>query len=88
MHQQISKELKTERGAELARLDNQLRQEYFSQLVNAELQLLVEKVEDGIATGTSCRYAQVRCPAQSARENELIRVRVEQVHADHVSGRC
>jgi threonylcarbamoyladenosine tRNA methylthiotransferase MtaB len=87
MPNQICRELKTARGAELAELDNQLRQEYFSRLVGAELQLLVEKVAGGIAAGTSCRYAPVRCPAEGARENELIRVRVEQAHADHVSGR-
>lgn len=84
MTNQIPKELKTARGSELARLDEQLRKEYFSRLVGEELQLLVEKVENGIATGTACRYVQVRCPVEEAQENELISVRVEQAFADHV----
>lgn len=84
---QISKELKSQRGAELARVDQELRLEYFQRLTGEKLQLLVERHEPGWASGTSCRFAPVRCEVEAqVQENELIPVRVMEAFSDHV--RC
>jgi threonylcarbamoyladenosine tRNA methylthiotransferase MtaB len=85
MPDQIEKTVKTERGKLLSELEKELQRQYFGQLLGQDLQLLVEHVDSsGIATGTSCRYAQVRCVLPAAQENELVNVRVERVETDHV----
>ena len=78
MENQISKKIKSERGAEIAALEKELKREYFESLVGENLQLLVEKVNgDKTVTGTSCRYATVNALAPNAKENELITVEIE-----------
>ncbi len=85
MSDQISKPVKSERGAILAKLEIELQQNYFHSLVGQNLQLLVESVDTkGIAAGTSCRYAQVRCLLPTAEENDLTTVRVQHVASGHV----
>ncbi len=80
MTDQIPKSVKSERGRVLLDLESQLKREYFDTLVGERLQLLVEKVdENGIASGTSCRYAQIRVRAPEAQENSLIDVVVDRV---------
>ena len=49
------------------------------------MQLLIENVgEDGVASGTSCRYAQVKCELPEATENDLVNVKIQRVEADHL----
>jgi threonylcarbamoyladenosine tRNA methylthiotransferase MtaB len=81
---QIGKELKTQRSAVLATLDQQLRQDYFTRLIGEDLQMLVERNDGGWATGTSCRYAQARCCDTTAAENELVSVRVVEASVNQV----
>ncbi len=88
MEEQISKKIKSERGARIAALEKDLKREYFQNLVGEELQLLVEKVnDDKTVTGTSCRYATVNAIAANASENELITVKIETA-GDTLSGRA
>ena len=88
MENQISKKIKSERGAEIAALEKELKREYFESLVGENLQLLVEKVNgDKTVTGTSCRYATVNALAPNATENELITVEIESA-GDVLSGRA
>lgn len=88
MENQISKKIKSERGAEIAALEKELKREYFESLVGENLQLLVEKVNgDKTVTGTSCRYATVNALAPNAKENELITVEIESA-GDVLSGRA
>ena len=77
MTDQISKAVKSERGRVVAELDSELKQQYFDRLVGERLQLLVEKVDDdGIASGTSCRYAPIRANVTGAEENSLVDVEI------------
>lgn len=85
MLDQIEKPLKSERGQRLAKLETELRASYYQKLIGAELQLLVEDVSSaGIASGTSCRYASVRCVDSSAKENDLMHVRITEAAIDHL----
>ena len=87
MTDQISKPVKSERGKILADVEIELQQLYFQSLVGQELQLLVENVNaSGTASGTSCRYAQIRCPETNASENDLVRIVVDRVDDGHLWG--
>jgi threonylcarbamoyladenosine tRNA methylthiotransferase MtaB len=86
MPDQIIKSVKAERSIELARLDAELRRDYFYQLIGQEIQLLVEKYENGEASGTSCRYAQVQCPHPGIGENTLVPVRIVQIKSEILVG--
>lgn len=60
---QIDAEVKAERMRRLAALEVALRDDYFGKLVGKPLRVLVEKIDDGVAFGTSCRYATCAFPA-------------------------
>lgn len=77
MTEQIPKAVKSERGRVLMELESDLKRDYFQSLVGERLQLLVEKVDDGTVSGTSCRYAPIRAKAVGVTENELIDVVIE-----------
>jgi threonylcarbamoyladenosine tRNA methylthiotransferase MtaB len=77
MPNQIEKSVKTERGQIVRELEQQLMRRYFNSLVGQKLQLLVESVdEEGVARGTSCRYATVQASGNNFVENELVDVTV------------
>ena len=85
MDDQISKEVKQQRGRVVKQLETELRSKYFDSLVNQELQLLVENVDgDGVARGTSCRYAPVKVTDGRLDDNDLATVRVVGNQGDHV----
>jgi threonylcarbamoyladenosine tRNA methylthiotransferase MtaB len=75
MPEQISKQVKGERGRELAWLEGELRKAYFTTLAGMRLRVLVEStVADSPQTliGTACRYAPVLLPAGAAPCGELV----------------
>lgn len=85
MADQIPKAVKTERGQRVRELETQLRDEYFHSLVGQNVQLLVEHIDDqNVASGTSCRYANVRVAADGMQENDLVDVRVTSVADGHL----
>ena len=87
MTDQIPKSIKSQRGRVLKELETELKHEYFKRLIGERLQLLVEKVDqDGIASGTSCRYAQIRVEAPDAKENSLIDVVIDRIEDDALVG--
>jgi len=72
---QLPKLLKQQRARELARIETELRDAYFSSLLGKRLRVLVESpLEDrpGHAIGTSCRYAPVEAPIAVAASGELV----------------
>lgn len=89
MPDQIDKATKTERSERVRGLETELRGRYYRSLVGEKLQLLVEHVdESGTASGTSCRYAQVRAEGEALAENDLIDVKIIGATNDHLVGRC
>ncbi len=86
MGDQISPALKAERGAKLAELETELRQQYFQQLVGQRLQVLVEKADHLEAMGTSCRYAPVRFPQGSVQEDDLVHVEIIDAEQNQLVG--
>jgi len=74
---QIPKLVKQQRGRELARLETELRDAYFSGLLGRRLQVLVENPQpDGGPgfSGTSCRYAPVEVSMAPQRVGDLVDV--------------
>ena len=78
MDDQIPKSVKAQRGKTLMELETDLKQNYLESLVGERLQLLTERVhDDGTASGTSCRYAQVRARVPDAEESRLVNVQID-----------
>ncbi len=74
---QLSKQVKHERGQELARVEAELRAKYFASLEGKRLRVLVESPLEGKpnrVVGTSCRYATVELPSALADCGEFIDV--------------
>jgi tRNA A37 methylthiotransferase MiaB len=54
--------------------------------VGREHEVVVERVEDGVARGTARAFATLRFPAGGARRGEVVRVRVERSDGEECAG--
>jgi len=71
---QLPKAVKQERGQELARVEAELRDKYFASLRGMQLRVLVESPlaeRPDRVVGTSCRYAPVEVPRNTAPYGEF-----------------
>jgi threonylcarbamoyladenosine tRNA methylthiotransferase MtaB len=83
----VPPQIKNERCARLADVENTLRQEYFGSLVGRCLTVLPEghsETTEGLLRGTSCRYAPVELPAGTIESGALVRARATAVNGDHL----
>jgi threonylcarbamoyladenosine tRNA methylthiotransferase MtaB len=74
---QLSKQIKHDRGQELALVEAELQAAYFASLKGRGLRVLVESPLEGDPTrvvGTSCRYATVEMPRELANCGEFVDV--------------
>ncbi|MEO2021949.1 MAG: tRNA (N(6)-L-threonylcarbamoyladenosine(37)-C(2))-methylthiotransferase MtaB [Pirellulaceae bacterium] len=77
----ISKQVKKQRGQQLAQLEQQQRGHFFQRLVGRQLQVLAESTvadQAGWLQGTSARYATVRFPGPAEWIGQLVSVEAEQ----------
>ncbi len=77
MADQVPAAVKSQRAAELTALSDRLRDRYYRRLRGRRLQVLVEPrpaARPGYLIGTSCRYAPVEVPAESARVRDFTTV--------------
>ncbi|HSN13967.1 MAG TPA: tRNA (N(6)-L-threonylcarbamoyladenosine(37)-C(2))-methylthiotransferase MtaB [Anaeromyxobacteraceae bacterium] len=66
-----------ERARELVALSDRRWRAFLKGLSGHVLEVVVERVEGGLARGTARRYATVRWPASGERRGQVVRVRVE-----------
>ena len=96
MEHQIPKQVKSERGKIVGKLESELRSQYFASLNGQQLQLLVERYDEQTRqiSGTTCRYAPTAVGVDDAFqfsdvEGQLLTVRVEQVQSSKIlAKRC
>jgi threonylcarbamoyladenosine tRNA methylthiotransferase MtaB len=77
MEGQVPGPVARERARELVALGERRWRGYLKGLAGHVLEVVVERIEGGLARGTSRQYATVRFPASGERRGELVRVRVE-----------
>lgn len=70
------------RAAELRIAAERNRKAFLDGLRGSELEVVVERVRDGMATGTSRQYVQVRFPAGGASRGDLVTVRAGDAGVD------
>jgi threonylcarbamoyladenosine tRNA methylthiotransferase MtaB len=89
MNDQIAPAVKQERAARLAVLEEELRNEYFEQLIGSEIQVLVERtIRDqlGSVMGTSDRYAMVVFPGGAQDVGRLVNAEIVRRESDRLLG--
>ena len=91
MDNQITKSVKSQRGKVVAELQSECRRAYAESLINARLRMLVEDVSDeGVISGTVCRYLPTRVSKPAglsldelrSRQGQLIEVVVQSAASD------
>ena len=93
MDQQIPKAVKSERGKAIKAVEQELRGDYFQQLIGQPLTMMAERydAETEMMTGTSCRYAPVaiKVAADEAKQldGQLIDVVAESANDKFIAGR-
>ncbi len=89
MSDQIPKQMKSDRGRQLAALESELRGDYFRSLRGTDLDVLVEsKLSPDAAewVGTSCRYAPVVLNLNKQAAGELVTVTAGDLRPDQLIG--
>jgi len=76
MRPAVPREVQRARVRELLALSERRWRAFLAAQAGRELEVVVERIVDGIARGTARRYATVRWPAVHERRGELARVRV------------
>ncbi len=80
----VPRAIRTARVRQVAEIERDLRQRYFSSLIGRRLRVLVEagggRYGDG-RVGTACRYAPVELPAGGYRLGQLVDVKADEVLA-------
>ncbi len=74
MPDQLPARVKARRAADLRELDATLRGRFIESRLGQTVEVLVERVEDGVAEGTTREYLRVRAPAAGASVGELVTV--------------
>jgi threonylcarbamoyladenosine tRNA methylthiotransferase MtaB len=77
MEQAVSRQVQRERAGELLALSERKWRAFLAAQAGRELEVVVERIEDGVARGTSRQFAAVRWPSSGERRGDLARVRVE-----------
>ncbi len=77
MTDQIPGPVARERARELVALGERRWAAFLKGLAGHVVDVVVERVEGGLARGTSRRYASVRWPASDERRGQVVRVRIE-----------
>jgi threonylcarbamoyladenosine tRNA methylthiotransferase MtaB len=75
-----------ERVRELLAVSERKWRAFLHGLTGREVEVIVEKVEGGVARGTARQWATVRWPATTERRGELVRVRVDAADATECWG--
>jgi len=89
MSDQIEPSVKQDRAKRLAVLEEELRHEYFEQLVGGHVQVLIERTlrdRPGYVAGTSDRYATVVLPGGMQDVGRLVNVEVVRRESDRLLG--
>jgi tRNA A37 methylthiotransferase MiaB len=74
MPEQVAAEVKARRAEALRELDVRLRQRFLESRLGEPVEALVERIEGGVAEGTTREYLRVRFPAGDAVVGEAVDV--------------
>ena len=89
MPDQVPGDVKADRRARLAAVENGTRTAYYESLVGDTLDVLLEAApqhEPGLMMGTSCRYAPVSCKSQGLQIGQRYKVRISAADPVGLSG--
>jgi tRNA A37 methylthiotransferase MiaB len=86
MPEQVAVAVARERARELSALSTRRLAAYAAAQRGRELEVAVERVGDGLASGTARNFLSVRWPCSSERRGDLVRVRVEAVDGERCLG--
>ncbi len=75
MGRQVNGAVATERSARLRELGKEMAMNYHRQFLETPINVLVEQVKDGIATGYSAHYIPVEFPAENTKRGEIVSVK-------------
>ncbi|MHC2070362.1 tRNA (N(6)-L-threonylcarbamoyladenosine(37)-C(2))-methylthiotransferase MtaB [Bremerella sp. T1] len=89
MPDQIPGDVKSDRRARLAAVEDQTREAYYRSLVGDTLDVLIEaedRHDPNYATGTSCRYAQVMVDRSQVEIGQRYQVKIDRAESQRVFG--
>ncbi|MBI1246775.1 tRNA (N(6)-L-threonylcarbamoyladenosine(37)-C(2))-methylthiotransferase MtaB [bacterium] len=89
MTDQIPGDVKADRRARLAEVEDQTREAYYRNLVGDNLDVLIEAEDRDnplLSLGTSCRYAQVHCDRSLVEIGQRYRVKIDRASPNALFG--
>ena len=74
LYKDLDPAIKKERVKELLRLNQRLSEQYEEQYYGKEVEVLIEKIEDGLAYGHTDNYLYLAFPSNNHKVNDLVKV--------------
>ena len=84
MPDQVDPAVTDARAAELRAVGERLREQYAQELLGTSAELLVERVNDGVAEGTTGQYLKVSAEADELAPGDIVQVRLMSARAGWV----
>lgn len=85
MPDQVNEQEKKERVKKLISLSNKLENEYLKKYLDCEVEVLIEKSEDGYAKGHTGNYLLVQIPRE-VEENQIVNVKIKRIKDNYLEG--
>ncbi len=86
MDNQVDEKTKKERVKKVLELSRTLEEKYMNEFLNKDVEVLIEKYEDGIITGHTGNYIQVKLKGDTSDINKIVKIHIERLEYPFIIG--
>lgn len=86
MDNQVDEKAKKERVKKVLELSRTLEEKYMNEFLNKDVEVLIEKYEDGIITGHTGNYIQVKLKGDISDINKIVKIHIERLEYPFIIG--
>lgn len=86
MDNQVDEKTKKERVKKVLELSRTLEEKYMNEFLNKDVKVLIEKYEDGIITGHTGNYIQVKLKGDISDINKIVKIHIERLEYPFIIG--
>ena len=86
MDNQVDEKTKKERVKKVLELSRTLEEKYMNEFLNKDVEVLIEKYEDGIITGHTGNYIQVKLKGDISDINKIVKIHIERLEYPFIIG--
>ena len=86
MDNQVDEKIKKERVKKVLELSRTLEENYMNEFLNKDVEVLIEKYEDGIISGHTGNYIPVKSKGDTSDINKIVKIHIERLEYPFIIG--